>query len=121
MDWGPEIDIAGFVFLELASSFKPPETLSPFLDAGDPPVYIEFGNIGVDDPHCFTKLVFQAVKKGFWLARVGGGLAMKAVRLATSICWRTHPTTGCFLGVVPSFITVVLKLRPLASNAANQR
>lgn len=62
-DWGPEIDIAGFVFLDLASAFKPPETLAKFLDAGEPPVYIGFGSIVVDDPDKFTSLIFEAVEK----------------------------------------------------------
>ncbi|KAL9585735.1 MAG: hypothetical protein Q9212_001354 [Teloschistes hypoglaucus] len=61
-DWGPEIDIAGFVFLDLASSFKPPDTLSDFLEAGEPPVYIGFGSIVVDDPDKFTTMIFEAVK-----------------------------------------------------------
>lgn len=61
-DWGPEIDIAGFVFLDLASSFKPPDDLAKFLDAGKPPVYIGFGSIVVDDPDAFTKLIFKAVE-----------------------------------------------------------
>lgn len=62
-DWGPEIDISGFVFLDLASSFKPPETLAQFLEAGEPPVYIGFGSIVVDDPDRFTTMIFEAVKK----------------------------------------------------------
>ncbi|KAF2224098.1 hypothetical protein BDZ85DRAFT_195483 [Elsinoe ampelina] len=61
-DWGPEIDVTGFVFLDLASNFKPPDALQKFLDAGDPPVYIGFGSIVVDDPDRFTKLIFEAVK-----------------------------------------------------------
>lgn len=61
-DWGPEIDIAGFVFLDLASSFKPPEELAKFLKAGPPPVYIGFGSIVVDDPNKFTQLIFEAVR-----------------------------------------------------------
>ncbi|MCJ1359211.1 MAG: hypothetical protein MMC33_009211 [Icmadophila ericetorum] len=61
-DWGPEIDIAGYVFLDLASSFKPPETLVEFLEAGETPVYIGFGSIVVDDPDKFTALIFEAVK-----------------------------------------------------------
>ncbi|KAL8686861.1 MAG: hypothetical protein Q9218_006812, partial [Villophora microphyllina] len=61
-DWGSEIDIAGFVFLDLASSFKPPDTLSNFLDADEPPVYIGFGSIVVDDPDKFTSMIFEAVK-----------------------------------------------------------
>ncbi|KAF2493203.1 UDP-Glycosyltransferase/glycogen phosphorylase [Lophium mytilinum] len=72
-DWGPEIDIAGFVFLELASSFKPPEELTKFLDAGPPPIYIGFGSIVVDDPEKFTKLIFQAVEMAGVRALVSKG------------------------------------------------
>ena len=72
-DWGPEIDIAGFVFLDLASSFKPPETLAKFLDAGEPPVYIGFGSIVVDDPDKFTSLIFEAVEKAGVRALVSKG------------------------------------------------
>ncbi|KAK4695575.1 hypothetical protein P7C71_g2208, partial [Lecanoromycetidae sp. Uapishka_2] len=72
-DWGPEIDIAGFVFLDLASSFKPPETLTEFLEAGEPPVYIGFGSIVVDDPDRFTAMIFEAVEKAGVRALVSKG------------------------------------------------
>jgi UDP:flavonoid glycosyltransferase YjiC (YdhE family) len=72
-DWGPEIDIAGFVFLELASSFNPPEELVKFLDAGEPPVYIGFGSIVVDNPDKFTKMIFEAVEKAGVRALVSKG------------------------------------------------
>ncbi|RYP91583.1 hypothetical protein DL770_002297 [Monosporascus sp. CRB-9-2] len=61
-DWGDEIDISGFVFLDLASSFKPPQDLVDFLNAGEAPIYIGFGSIVVDDPDRFTGLIFEAVK-----------------------------------------------------------
>lgn len=61
-DWGDEIDISGFVFLDLASSFNPPDSLSEFLDAGDTPIYIGFGSIVVDDADKFTDMIFEAVK-----------------------------------------------------------
>ena len=61
-DWGPEIDIAGFVFLDLASTFEPPNDLEHFLNMGEPPVYIGFGSIVVDDPAQFTELIFEGVK-----------------------------------------------------------
>ncbi|RDW72068.1 putative sterol glucosyltransferase [Coleophoma crateriformis] len=61
-DWGPEIEIAGFVFLDLASTFEPPNDLQKFLDAGEAPVYIGFGSIVVDDPDRFTSMIFEAVK-----------------------------------------------------------
>ncbi|KAI9881599.1 MAG: hypothetical protein M1830_000163 [Pleopsidium flavum] len=72
-DWGPEIDIAGFVFLELASSFKPPDSLVKFLEAGEQPLYIGFGSIVVDDPDRFTSLIFEAVKKAGVRALVSKG------------------------------------------------
>lgn len=61
-DWGDEIDIAGFVFLDLASSFDPPKELVEFLDAGEPPIYIGFGSIVVDDADKFTEMIFEAVR-----------------------------------------------------------
>lgn len=72
-DWGPEIDISGFVFLDLASSFTPPDDLKEFLDDGEPPVYIGFGSIVVDDPDEFTKLIFDAVKMAGCRALVSKG------------------------------------------------
>ena len=72
-DWGPEIDIAGFVFLDLASTFKPPESLTRFLEEGEPPVYIGFGSIVVDDPDKFTSLIFKAVEKAGVRALVSKG------------------------------------------------
>ncbi|KAI4170317.1 MAG: hypothetical protein LQ343_005070 [Gyalolechia ehrenbergii] len=72
-DWGPEIDIAGFVFLDLASSFKPPDALTKFLEAGEPPVYIGFGSIVVDDPDKFTNMIFEAIEKAGVRALVSKG------------------------------------------------
>ncbi|RSL45948.1 hypothetical protein CEP51_016007 [Fusarium floridanum] len=61
-DWGDNIDISGFFFLDLASSFTPPPDLDAFLRAGPPPVYIGFGSIVVDDPGKLTKTIFEAVR-----------------------------------------------------------
>ena len=72
-DWGPEIDIVGYVFLDLATSFEPPESLIEFLDAGEPPVYIGFGSIVVDNADNFTSLIFEAVKKAGVRALVSKG------------------------------------------------
>lgn len=62
-DWGPEIDIAGFVFLDLASNFKPDKELEDFLNAGEPPIYVGFGSIVIDDPDGFTELIIEATRK----------------------------------------------------------
>lgn len=60
-DWGHEIDISGFYFLNLASAFTPDPDLAAFLAAGPPPVYIGFGSIVVDDPNALTRMIFDAV------------------------------------------------------------
>ncbi|EXJ92995.1 hypothetical protein A1O3_01551 [Capronia epimyces CBS 606.96] len=65
-DWGPEIDIAGYVFLDLASSYKPPQDLAQFLERTDerPIVYVGFGSIsGIDDPVAFTKMIYEGIEK----------------------------------------------------------
>lgn len=72
-DWGDEIDVSGFVFLDLSSSFHPPEPLSKFLDAGEPPIYIGFGSIVVDDANRFTEMIFEAVKMAGVRALVSKG------------------------------------------------
>ncbi|KAF1954665.1 UDP-Glycosyltransferase/glycogen phosphorylase [Byssothecium circinans] len=61
-DWGHHIQISGFYFLNLASNYTPAPDLAAFLEAGEPPVYIGFGSIVVDDPNAMTDLIFRAVK-----------------------------------------------------------
>ncbi|KAF9691833.1 hypothetical protein EKO04_009908 [Ascochyta lentis] len=61
-DWSHHISIAGFYFLDLAQSYTPEPALAAFLDAGEPPVYIGFGSIVVDDPNAMTKMIMDAVK-----------------------------------------------------------
>lgn len=72
-DWGSEIDVAGFVFLDLASTFKPPKELEEFLAAGEPPIYIGFGSIVVDDANSFTEMIFDAVEMAGVRALVSKG------------------------------------------------
>ncbi|RSL39005.1 hypothetical protein CEP53_014396 [Fusarium sp. AF-6] len=72
-DWGSEIDVSGFVFLDLASTFKPPKELEDFLEAGEPPIYIGFGSIVVDDPDRFTQMIFKAVEMAGVRALVSKG------------------------------------------------
>ncbi|KAJ4316704.1 hypothetical protein N0V94_005317 [Neodidymelliopsis sp. IMI 364377] len=61
-DWSHHISIAGFYFLDLAQNYTPEPDLAAFLGAGEPPVYIGFGSIVVDDPNAMTKMIMDAVK-----------------------------------------------------------
>lgn len=72
-DWGDHINISGFVYLDLASSFTPPPDLEEFLNSGETPIYIGFGSIVVDDAERFTELIFEAVEKAGVRALVSRG------------------------------------------------
>jgi UDP:flavonoid glycosyltransferase YjiC (YdhE family) len=72
----------------LASTYKPPDDLVAFLNAGPPPVYIGFGSIVVDDPDTLTKLVFEAVinaKVRALISKGWGGLGTKDILLPDSV------------------------------------
>jgi UDP:flavonoid glycosyltransferase YjiC (YdhE family) len=62
-DWGSHITISGFFFMDPKKDFEFDADLKKFLDAGDPPVYIGFGSIVVDDPEAMTKMILDAVKQ----------------------------------------------------------
>ncbi|KAK2014981.1 glycosyltransferase family 28 domain-containing protein [Colletotrichum eremochloae] len=87
-DWGREIDISGFYFLNLASAFTPEPELAAFLAAGPPPVYIGFGSIVVDDPNALTRMIFDAVHRTGVRALVSkgwGGLGAEDVGLPEGV------------------------------------
>lgn len=84
-DWGPDIDISGFVFLGKADTYTPPDDLKAFLDAEpeNPPIYIGFGSIVIDDPDSLTQLLFDAVKESGVRALVSkgwGGLGVEGMK-----------------------------------------
>ncbi|EXA32102.1 hypothetical protein FOVG_16678 [Fusarium oxysporum f. sp. pisi HDV247] len=61
-DWDAHLNITGFSFLPLASSYTPPPDLVNFLDEGPAPIYVGFGSIVVDDPQALTNMIFEAIK-----------------------------------------------------------
>ncbi|KAL2886654.1 Sterol 3-beta-glucosyltransferase UGT80A2 [Ceratocystis lukuohia] len=73
-DWGSDVDIAGFVFATNGSNYQPEPALAEFLAASEePPIYIGFGSIVVDDPTAFTNMIFEAVRKAGVRALVSKG------------------------------------------------
>ena len=62
-DWGPHIDLAGFVFWDQAHEYVPPAALQEFLAAGDPPIYVGFGSCVVEDREGLTRTIFEAFDK----------------------------------------------------------
>ncbi|EJP69585.1 Glycosyl transferase, family 28 [Beauveria bassiana ARSEF 2860] len=87
-DWGNNIDVSGFYFLDLASSYTPDPELDAFLNAGSPPVYIGFGSIVVDDPNAMTRMIFDAIHLAGVRALVSkgwGGLGAEDVGLPEGV------------------------------------
>ncbi len=74
-DWGPYVDLTNFVFWDRADAYTPPDDLRAFLDAGDPPVYVGFGSLVVDDPAALGRTVFAAIEKAGVRAVVSRGWA----------------------------------------------
>ncbi|KZO92404.1 glycosyltransferase family 1 protein [Calocera viscosa TUFC12733] len=72
-DWTNYIDLAGFYFLDLAKGYQPAEDLQKFLDAGDPPMYIGFGSVPVENPAKLTNLIFEATKQAGVRALLSAG------------------------------------------------
>ncbi|CAE6424567.1 unnamed protein product [Rhizoctonia solani] len=72
-DWANHIDVVGFYFLDLATKYTPPEDLVEFLDAGEPPIYIGFGSIVVQDPIAMTKTILSAITQANVRAVVSAG------------------------------------------------
>ncbi|KAE9401511.1 glycosyltransferase family 1 protein [Gymnopus androsaceus JB14] len=72
-DWKSHIDVVGFYFLDLATNYTPPDDLAAFLDAGEPPVYIGFGSVVVDDSAAMTNTIFEATRQAGVRALVSAG------------------------------------------------
>lgn len=62
-DWGENLNVSGFWFLDQKSNWEPPQELQNFLGNGSKPIYIGFGSMLGKDPERLTKEVIEGVKK----------------------------------------------------------
>ncbi len=79
-DWPAHAFVTGHWFLETPRDFQPPRRLVEFLEAGEPPLYVGFGSMTVEDPEDVTRAVIEAVRKAGRRAVLSagwGGLASK--------------------------------------------
>jgi len=74
-DWGSHLELTGFVFLDEARTFTPPDDLSTFLAAGPPPVYVGFGSCPAPDPAGLTHMIFEGLERAGVRALVSRGWA----------------------------------------------
>jgi UDP:flavonoid glycosyltransferase YjiC (YdhE family) len=87
-DWASHISVSGFLFLPHNDDFAPPSELLEFLEAGDPPVYIGFGSIIVDNPQAMTSMIFEAIRQAGVRALVSkgwGGIGNTAMELPNHV------------------------------------
>lgn len=80
-DWDESVLVTGYWFLDSTNS-KLPGTLSDFLKAGEPPIYVGFGSMPGVNPQRMTATVLKALarcgKRGL-LATGGGALEVHGV------------------------------------------
>jgi sterol 3beta-glucosyltransferase len=62
-DWGSEIHVTGYWFLDPPDDWTPPPGLEEFLQAGPPPVYIGFGSMSSRNPGEAARQVLEALAR----------------------------------------------------------
>lgn len=61
-DWGSELSVSGYWFLEGKSGYEPPEGLTEFIEAGRKPISVGFGSMSGGDPRRLTDLLYSALR-----------------------------------------------------------
>lgn len=86
-EWGDDVEVTGFWFLDEPTGWSPPPALARFLAAGPKPVCIGFGSMSTRDPAKTTRLVIDAVKRSGQRAVLLAGWAGLGVgELPPEIC-----------------------------------
>lgn len=60
-EWGDHIHVTGYWFLPPETNWTPPTSLTDFIAAGSPPVYIGFGSMASNDPQKTAGMIQAAV------------------------------------------------------------
>ncbi|HEV7278478.1 MAG TPA: glycosyltransferase [Devosiaceae bacterium] len=72
-EWGPNVLVSGFWFLDDETAWTPQTALADFLAAGEAPVYVGFGSMPVADPMALTALVVEATARAGCRAVLAAG------------------------------------------------
>jgi sterol 3beta-glucosyltransferase len=62
-DWGEDIHITGYWFLDHPPDWQPPAGLVDFLKSGPPPVYVGFGSLPHRNPQQTAQIVLEALQQ----------------------------------------------------------
>jgi sterol 3beta-glucosyltransferase len=61
-DWGPQVDVLGYCFLNLGSNYQPSQEFMNWICKGEKPIYIGFGSMPLDDSKKITDIIVEALK-----------------------------------------------------------
>lgn len=62
-DWGDNVHVTGYWFLDSDDQWTPPVEVMDFLNAGSPPVYVGFGSMSQRNPEQTANLVMEALRR----------------------------------------------------------
>jgi UDP:flavonoid glycosyltransferase YjiC (YdhE family) len=62
-DWGADVHVTGYWFLDPAEDWTPDPALADFLAAGPPPVYVGFGSMSSRNPEATANLIVDALAR----------------------------------------------------------
>ncbi|KAJ1701183.1 hypothetical protein LUZ63_000962 [Rhynchospora breviuscula] len=72
-DWGSQVDVVGYCFLNLGPKYQPPRELVEWIEQGTKPIYIGFGSIPLDDEKNITAIILEALKETGQRGIIGRG------------------------------------------------
>ena len=62
-DWGEQVHVTGYWFLDHASDWQPPADLIRFLESGPPPIYVGFGSMISRKAEETTRITLDGLKQ----------------------------------------------------------
>jgi sterol 3beta-glucosyltransferase len=85
-DWGSDVRVTGFWFVEEPTNFTPPADLARFLDEGPPPVCVGFGSMSTEKPEEVSAMVLEAARAArVRLVLLSGWAGLKAGMLSQDV------------------------------------
>lgn len=79
-DWPSQIGMTGFAFLDTKTGYQPSEELKNFLEKGEPPIYVGFGSIVVEDPVALGDHIIEGIRISGQRAIISPGWARIGVK-----------------------------------------
>ena len=94
-DWGENISVCGYWFLEPPTDWRPCQELVQFLESGAPPVYIGVTNIRSTSSQAMMKLALDALRiSGYRAVLNTAGIELEPAAIPGS-AGSKHPGGGC--------------------------